>query len=798
MWLSCNILSKMVDLSGIEAEDLALRLTMSTAEIDSIEHMNQHLKTIRTAKILSVKPHPDADKLTLVELTHGDDRVKVVCGAPNHRDGDIVCLADTGTDFGGGFVIKKAKIRGEESNGMLCSEKEMGIGEGSGGIMILPADTPLGVPMSELMPEWCDIRLEIDNKSITHRPDLWSHRGFAREIGALFGRPVKDPVNRALSLAETSDKAPSIEIQDHTACPRYSALVMSGIKVAPSPSWLAAAVTSMGMRPINNIVDVTNYVMGELGEPLHAFDIRKLRGNTIQVRFAANGEDIVTLDGQKHSLTKEDIVISDSDGPVALAGVMGGENSEISDDTESIVLEAANFNPVPIRKTAQRCGLRTDASVRFEKSISPELTEEALLRCCELIQSIIPGAESASQIIDSYPVKQKPVQISISTDQIRNKLGETISDEKIISILESLSFEVKNNKGMLNIVVPYYRATKDISIDADIVEEIGRIYGYDNIEPEAPLFPCVTPPHNLQRTFEREVKNILSRDLGMIEVSGYSFTGEEILNRLGINEDLELRLKNSLTKEHDRLNRTLVPNLIKNIESNQRYNESFSIYECGRVYIKDDRTSAQLVEEKRRVTGAFFSRKPSSAMFYHAKSSVLGLIEKLRIKDINESPVSHGLPPYAHPARSLEITAGGERLALIFELHPKTLSDFDIAGRAALFDLDLDLLFRLPKKETAFSELQKYPDVPLEFSIVCPADEYAGTLNAIITKSAGDYVKSSEVVSVYTGERIDQGKKSISFRLILAAKDRTLEHGDIERIQKKIISDLEHRGYKLR
>ncbi|TFH40070.1 MAG: phenylalanine--tRNA ligase subunit beta, partial [Chrysiogenales bacterium] len=610
MWLSLNILSQMVDTAGIAPDELALRLTMATAEIDTIELVNAHFDSIITAKITGVMPHPGADKLTLVDLDGGDRTYRVVCGAPNHSIGDIVPLAIPGTRFSDEMVIAKTIIRGEASEGMLCSERELGLSDDHSGIMILASDTDIGVPFSRLYPLRRDVRFEIDNKSITHRPDLWSHEGFAREIGALFGREFRSVVDWGLLDGVSGDAKLSVRILAPEAAPRYSALAVSGIRIEESPDWLKARVESIGMRPINNIVDITNYVMAELGEPMHAFDRKKLNGNEILVRMAGKNEPLTTLDGSDFALHPEDIVIADSKGPIALAGVMGGGNSEIDGTTTDIVLEAANFNPVNIRKTAARYSHRTEAAIRFEKSLSPELTVPALLRCYDLIRRIIPGASADSGIIDAYPVVQKPVVIKTDTDFIRKRLGADIDDGRILGILESLDFAVTPGTSGLTVAVPHYRATRDVSMPEDIVEEVGRIYGYDTIVPEPPMIPCGTPGKNRVRLFERRVKEALSGHAGMIEVSGYSFTGEATLEKLSINMDAELRLANPLSQEQDRLRRSLVPNIVQNIALNSRYHDEFRIYELGRVYIKKTRTSQDLAEERTMVTGAVYRKKP--------------------------------------------------------------------------------------------------------------------------------------------------------------------------------------------
>lgn len=787
----------MVDISNIAPEELANRLTMATAEIEGIEYLNHNFKTIYAAKLTKVEPHPNADKLTLCEVDTGTEKVQVVCGANNHKAGDMVALAAVGTKITEDFIIKKSKIRGVESNGMLCSEKELGISDDHEGVIILPSDTTPGKTLDKIYPELLDIRFEIDNKSITHRPDLWGHEGFAREIGALFNKPVKSPVNKSLEKTFKNLEKLEIEILKPEIAARYSALAIKGIKIKESPEWLKAMVRSIGMRPINNIVDITNYVMAEIGEPMHAFDRNKLNGNKIFIRTAHENETITTLDKKEHKLTPEDIVIADQKGPIALAGVMGGGNSEINDNTTEIVLEAACFNPVNIRKTAQRFGARTDASMRFEKSLSPEITIDALLRCFELIKEAIPGAEAITEIIDHYPGKMEPVIIQTSSDYIRRKLGQNIDDKRITDIIESLNFDIKKTGTSMEITVPHFRATKDISIADDIVEEVGRIYGYDNIAPVAPLIPCVPPAQNGFRRFERAAKSILTNSFNMIEVMGYSFTGEKILNDLGINEEKELRLRNPLSVEHDRLRRSIIPEIIRFIQKNQRYSDNFNIYELGRVYIKDDRKTKTLISENTRVAGAVFMKKHKSPLFFEVKNIAYGLLEQLRVKNFKLIPEQEALPPYAHPGRSMRIMIEDKIAGFIFELHPETSEKFEINGTAAIFDIDLNVAFESQKRETKFRELQKYQSVPFEISVLAEKYCYSEDILSIIRKSSR-YIQSAEIVSIYEGVPVPKGKKSVSIKVVFASSDKTLTHDDIEETQNKIIADINKAGFSLR
>ena len=787
----------MVDIKDIPAGEIAAKLTMSTAEIDGIEEMNPFLKTVISAKILKVAQHPNADKLTIVDLDTGAEKLRVVCGAPNHREGDIVPLAKVGTRLTEECTVKKTKIRGEESSGMLCSEKELGLSDDHSGIMILPSDTPLGKPLSELYPDWIDTRLEIDNKSITHRPDLWCHAGFAREIAALFERSYKSPVDTSLADGFADKETLKVVIENPDASPRYCGLCVKNIRIEESPEWLKARVTAIGMRPINNIVDITNYVMCEIGEPMHAFDRRKLNGDTIFVRMARKDEKLKTLDEQEHDLLQEDIVIADQKEAIALAGVMGGGGSEIDDNTSEIVLEAANFNPVNIRKTANRFNLRTEAAIRFEKSLDPELCTSAIIRCYDLIKQLIPEAEAVTRIVDTYPVKSPSVEIRTTTDFIRKKLGYDLPDGRIQSILTSLGFLIDKRDNHLDITVPTYRATKDVSIPDDIVEEVGRIFGYDNIPETPPFVPCTPPVINTRRSFERRVKEILVRDCCSIEVSSYSFVGEDLLNSLEINEDKELRLKNPLSREQDRLRRSLLPNLLKAVEFNARFQEEFHIFELGRVYFKKERNSDELASESTRISGAFYQRDAATPLFYSSKQTVLNLLSQLEVDSFTLQPETVKLPPYAHPGRSVVLKIRGSQAGMIFEVHPRIMKKLDIKGTAAIYDMDMDVLLNADKRAKGFSELPRFPDVPFEVSVLADKQSYAGALMDIIIKTS-PLVKSVEVISLYEGKPIPEDKKSVSLKIIFSSREKTLSTEEIDKLQKNVVAELSKYGFGLR
>jgi phenylalanyl-tRNA synthetase beta chain len=796
MWLSLNILNKLVDLNGISPEEISEKLTMSTAETEGIEYSNSFFDTIVAAKLVSVDKHPDSDHLTVVKADTGKEVYDVVCGATNHKEGDIVPLALVGTKLSEDFEIKKSKIRGVNSNGMLCSAKELGLSDDHSGIMILDPSTQIGKPLSEIIPEWVDTLIEIDNKSITHRPDLWGHYGFARELAALFKRELKDPVDMELvkTFPKESDLSVTIECPENAF--RYAGLIVKNIKIGESPDWLKSAVTSIGMRPVNNIVDITNYVMAEIGEPMHAFSRDKLEGNQIKVRMAQSGETLMTLDGQERNLTTEDIVIADSTRPIAIAGVMGGGNSEIDETTEEIVLEAATFDSVHVRKTAHRFNLRTDAAMRFEKSLDPELCDRAIVRCYQLIKEIIPAAEAVSPIIDAYPNRHTKLHIEISTNYIRERLGEAVTDKRIIEILEGLEYDVTAKNDLLSIDVPTYRATKDVEIEADIVEEIGRVYGYDNITPSAPLVPCETPEHNYLRELERKIKLILSRDVSMIEVYNYSFTGEHALQKAGVEGESQLRLKNPLSVEHDRLRNDLVPGLLENTYTNAKHSRSAAFYELGRTYHKKNRNDNDLAKEEYIAAGVFYTNDSNQTPFYDAKHAVTLLLEKLKIKNyIFTVPVQS--EEYVHPRRSLTLLIEGNDAGRIFEVNPIIQNRFDIEGRTAVFDIHVNALLSAQKKPLSFEGIRKYPDVHFEVSVISPVQTYSTVLEKIIQNSSENVV-DVDVISVYTGEPVPEGFKSISYKITFNGMDHTLSTDETVNLQNSVVKNITSNGFELR
>ncbi|RJO73032.1 MAG: phenylalanine--tRNA ligase subunit beta, partial [Myxococcales bacterium] len=602
MKLSVNWISEFVQLPRLEAAEVMNRVTVRTAELEEVAVIGEHFAHVVTARVAAVRPHPDAAKLKLVRVADGLGEMEVVCGAPNVAVGQVVALAKAGTTLPSGR-LEATTIRGVRSEGMICAEDELGLSADHEGVLVFPEGTPVGLTLDKLFGP-SDIVLDIDNKSLTHRPDLWGHVGFAREFSALYGRSFTYRPAEAAPPKPANPDALRIDDRVPDLCPRYSALVVRNVAAKPSPAWMQQRLRSVGLRPINNIVDATNYVMLELGQPMHAFDRRQIAGDAIVIRRAEPGERFVTLDDREHVLESSDIMIADGERAVALGGVMGGKNSEIVADTTCVILESANFAAAAIRRTANRLALRTDSAMRFEKSQDPANTVPGLWRMLELLRLTCPEAEPASTLLDVWPAPPARPEILISFDFIAHRLGERLPEEQIVDTLKALQFEVKRlDEDHLIVHAPSWRA-HDVTMKADVVEEIGRIYGYDNITPTAPFVRSDPPEPNWQRRFEWKARDILALRLGFAEVVNYSFTSAQEMAKCGLDPEPCLRLRNPLSQDADRLRTSLMPHVAANVALNQKHAEAFRLFEIGRTTHKKDRRDSDLAGEVRRIAGA--------------------------------------------------------------------------------------------------------------------------------------------------------------------------------------------------
>lgn len=645
-----------------------------------------------------------------------------------------------------------------------------------------------------------DTVYDIDNKSLTHRPDLWGHYGFAREVAAVYQRELA-PLqlgNWAYPASSQDPLAVSIDC-DSSLCPRYNGLVIEGIQVGPSPDWLQQRLEKAGARPINNIVDLTNYILFELGQPLHAFDRHKLSGDQIRVRLAAAGESIATLDGGQHTLSSEMLVIADAHKPVAIAGVMGGANSEVDDNTTCLVLESANFHPTHVRRTAAALGIRTESSMRFEKGLDPYQTQTAVRRFVTLLLEICPGAKVISPLLDVGFSAPAPIEIASRFSFINQRLGTELPAEQIAGILQRLHFKLEIKGDDFVATVPSFRATGDISMPMDLVEEVGRIYGYDNITPKAPLIPVQPVQPSPLHALQRQLRTVLSRDLAFHEVYNYGFVGQKLLEQVGLSPEGHLALANPLASDQHLLRTSLIPNMLKITAENLRFNKRFRLYELERVF-NEAASDTAFEHDQIMLCGLICDSawKHGPAEIYLATKGVVeDLLAQLPAARQASFVPAESVPAWAHPGRSAEIRVGETLIGRLAQLHPQTAQNLGIKAGVGLFELDIAALLALPQPPAKQVSVQKYPTVPFDISVITAERTLIADVEALI-RSLDDKVRDVQLFDVYVGENIGPGHKSLAFTITFAAPDHTLQPAEIDDLQNRVMDSLDAAGHKVR
>jgi phenylalanyl-tRNA synthetase beta chain len=740
-------------------------ITMKTAECEGIEETGALLAEACEARVESVEPIPGGHNVKAVVDAGPLGARTVVCGAPNCRPGLLTAYVP----------LEKKVVHGVESDGMLASGAELGINRDHAGIVELGS-------LDGCAP---DSIIEIDNKSITHRPDLWGHHGLAREVAAILGLELTDPAR--LDLLPQGPAAITIRIEDLDLCPRYSALVFENVTVQPSPLWLQYRLTAIGINPINNIVDMTNFVMAELAQPMHAFDADLLHGDTIFIRPARPGEHFRALNGESYTLDASNLAIADAAGAIALAGVIGGADSAISVKTTRVVLESANFQASSIRKTSSAIKLRTDASMRFEKAQDPVNTVRGLARAVALLREVSPGIRLVGGLADRMREMTAPPAIVLPLAWLARKLGRAIEPAEVRRILESLAFGVTEPEpGVFSVTVPSWRATKDIAIKDDLVEEVGRMVGYDSIAPKAPLVPAAVPPGNPSRRFQHEVRNLFV-DNGFTEVYNYSFLSEASVRAFGFDPAAHIRLTNPIASNQELMRASLLPGIWKNVTDNAKHRESFRLFEIG---LEIHRREPGLPEEIPHLVAALYDRT-----LYDRNAG--GIFELKRVAECL-LPGARTVPAeargYEHPARAAAIQWNGAVAGRLFELHPR----FVETGRAAILDLDLRLVESLLADRTKYTPIRRYPSSAFDLSVIAPSRELAGKLEAAIAGFAGPLMESIQFVRQYAGPPLGEGTKSVSFRLTVGSPQRTLSSDEIAAIRATIIDRMRDLGYELR
>ncbi|MBU2536371.1 MAG: phenylalanine--tRNA ligase subunit beta [Chloroflexota bacterium] len=784
-------LKEFVDVN-LTPEEVADRLTMAGTEAKGIQVIGGRWNNIVVGQIAAVNPHPNADRLRLPTVDLGTGQQTVVCGAPNLNIGDKVAFASVGAELIDGHTgqmtqLKPAKIRGVESSGMVCSEKELGISDNHTEILVLPADAPVGAPLADYLG---DAVLDLD--VTPNRPDCLCVIGIASEVAALTSQKLQAHEAAYEEAGASIDQNIAVEIIDADLCPRYCASLITGVKIGESPPWMQQRLLACGMRPINNIVDVTNYVMLELGQPLHAFDYELIRGKKIIVRRATEGEILVSLDGTERKLSSNMLVIADAERAVAIAGVMGGANSEVTEDTTSILLEAANFNPASIHYTGQHLSLPSEACMRFERGIRPELTMPALRRATQLIMQL-GGGQAAKGVADAYPGKRHPEPIVISTERTKQLLGVEFTADQIISTLTSLGFECQPGASSTEIkaTAPYWRS--DITQEVDLIEEVARIIGYDKI-PTTMLSQSI-PPHGpaSMLDLERKIRDTLV-GFGFQEAITYSLTSLEMLLRLKPQtqkiEPMPARLANPMTAEQEYLRPNLRANLLAILVSNRRHEEvGIRLFELGKIYLPRIK---ELPDEPEVLCGLLGGSRNNISWlgdggplnFFDAKAVLEGLFGKLGIS----ASFKPGNDESFHPTHQAAIVIDDKEIGVIGELHPKVMEAFDLAEAVYLFEINVTELLPFTAEHRMFQSIPRFPATVRDIALIVDIGVSHQQIGDII--EGFSLVKGVTVFDVYSGKQVPAGKKSLAYRITYQSPTHTLTDEEVNKVQEQILKKL--------
>ena len=789
----------------VTAQEYTDAMTLSGTKVEGYEELDADLSKIVVGQIEKIEKHPDADKLIICQVNVGAETIQIVTGAPNVHEGDKVPVVldggrvagghEPGSRVKGGIKIKKGKLRGVESCGMMCSIEELGSNRDmypeapEEGIYIFPENTEVGADAVEVL-GLHDVVFEYEVTS--NRVDCFSVVGIAREAAATFGKEFYPPVVTPTGNDEDASDYIKVTVKNTDLCPRYCARVVKNIKIGPSPEWMQRRLASVGIRPINNLVDITNYVMEEYGQPMHAYDLDTIEDREIIVRTAAKGEKFTTLDGQERQMDESVLMICDGRKSIGIAGIMGGENSMITDDVHTMLFEAACFDGTNIRKSSKKVGLRTDASGKFEKGLDPNNAQAAIDRACQLVEEMGAG-EVVGGMVDVYAEKREPVRITFQPDEINVLLGTDISAEDMLGYFEKigLSYEKETNE----VIIPTFR--QDLLRTADLAEEVARFFGYDNIPTTLPSGESTMGklPFKLRvEDIAKEIAEFCSFSQGMT----YSFESPKVFDKLQIPEDSELRrvveIMNPLGEDYSIMRTLPLNGMLSSLATNyNRRNKNVRLYELANVYLPKELPLKELPEERMQFTLGMYG----DGDFYSMKGVVEEFLEKAGLHE-KESYDPAGNRPYLHPGRQANILYAGNVIGYLGEVHPDVADAYDIGERAYIAVLDMPEVTKYATFDRKYTGIAKYPAVTRDISMVMPKEILAGQVEEVIEAKGGAYLESYALFDVYEGAQIKAGYKSLAYSIVFRAKDKTLEDAEVTEAMERILKTLEGMGIELR
>ena len=797
MFVSYKWLAEYVDLSGVTPDELAEKITRSGIEVEGVDVLNEGMKGIVIGHVVEKEPHPDADKLNKCQVDLGNDEiVQIICGAKNVDKGQKVAVATVGAVLPGNFKIKKAKLRGEVSHGMICSLQELGFEaklvakEYSEGIFVFPSDTEVGVDALQQLNR-DDAVLELG--LTPNRADALSMLGVAHEVAAILNRDVKYPEISYVSTAEKASDAVKIKVEATEDNPLYVAKVIKNVTIAPSPLWMQSRLMAAGIRPHNNVVDITNYVLIEYGQPLHSFDYDRFGSKEILVRRANDGEKIKTLDEQERTLTTDHLVITNGTEPVALAGVMGGANSEVQSDTKTVLLESALFNGQRIRTASKDHGLRSEASARYEKGVDPKRVHAAAERAAQLI-SLYAGGEVLEGSVEVQSATFEPAVVKTTVNKINRVLGMDISAEEIKAIFDRLGFDVETDNSVITVTVPTRRG--DITIEEDLVEEVARLYGYDNIPTTLPIGQAIPGKLTDYQEKRRKVRRYLEGS-GLYQAITYSLTSEEKAAKYALEVSELTKLALPMSEERSVLRLSLLPHLLDALKYNlARQMDQVALYEIGSVFLSEGKDQQPLEKERlsAAVTGLWHShswqaeKKPVD--FYVVKGIVDGLVELLGLT--NQIQYKQANRAGMHPGRTAELFLGDKLIGFIGQVHPTAQKELDLT-ETYVFELSLVDLLTATVEETRFEIIPRFPSISRDIALVVDKNVVVGDIEQIITEAGGKLLKDVSVFDLYEGDRLEEGKKSVAFSLRYFDPERTLTDEEVTKTHEKVLNAVEEK-----